>query len=159
MKWSSCLLAALLGCSSLAAADSGYDQLAQTILQADKVKEFMNAGTERMVQRLKEKGLPPAGQEEVRGEVNQFMAGLIREGACTQPFADLFRDKLTEEEARTFAAFLQTSAGKKLMSGAVSIGGDREQMQRAVRNIMQAKAGELTAILKRVAGKHGIQTN
>lgn len=157
MKKSSLVLcAALLGCPPLFAA-TAHTQIAELMLANGKVKEVIARGCDRLVDKVKARGLNAEGQEELRVALNKFMNGLVDEGVLTKPIADALGEQLTEEEAVTTLAFLRSSAGSKFLNGQLKLGIDRERMSQALQESMKSRMGELTAIMTRIAGKHNVR--
>jgi len=157
-------LAAILGCTSLLAAPSVSEQAAGRIINAimppAKQQELFNKAVDRMTDQLaQKKSLPPACTEEMRTALRDFMGKFVNDGVLTKLMASQYRDKLTEEEMLTLAAFLESSVGQKMVNKTIALAPDKERLNRDMKDVLDAKKGELVGVMVRVMGKYGVAVN
>lgn len=163
MRYSTCIaLAALLGCTPLnadpQAAELAADRIIHAVLPPAKQRELFNAAADRMTDKLAQKGLPPAVIAELQTALRDFMGQLVSEGVFAKAAAAQFREKLTDDEMLTLATFLESSVGQKLVSKTISLKMDKEAFGRDLKNVLDAKKAEFTAVMNQILVKHGIKT-
>ena len=157
-------LAAILGCTSLLAAPSVSEQAAGRIINAimppAKQQELFYKAADRMTDQLaQKKSLPPVCAEEMRTALRDFMGKFADEGVLTKLMASQYRDKLSEEEMLTLAAFLESSVGQKLVNKTIALAPDKERLNRDMKDVLDAKKTELVGVMVRVMGKYGFAAN
>ena len=157
-------LAAILGGASLLAAPPASEQAVERIIKAamplPKQKELFAKAADRMVDQIaQKKTLPPACAEEMRTALRNFMGKLADEGVLNKIAISQFREKLTDEELVTLAAFLESSVGQKLVNRTISLSVDKERLNRDMKDILDSKKTELVGVMVRIMEKHGVAVN
>ena len=157
-------LAAILGCASLIAVPPASEQAVERIIKAamplPKQKELLAKAADRMVDQIAQKGtLPPACAEEMRTALRNFMGTLADEGVFNKIAISQFREKLTDEELVTLAAFLESSVGQKLVNKTITLSVDKERMNLEMKDILDSKKTELVGVMVRVMEKYGVAVN